>query len=476
MATTSKAAFNPTRAWELAGLAFLWPCLQSSGFYPLSVVPSIASMDAATVAFFHLCYSIELIVAFAVMIALRRRLEALFRSSRTIPVLGGFLGAVGHALLIACEAGSSSSRILIMAGMPLVATFEAAFVLLWGCRLSSDGGGRAVLGIAISFAASQLGLIVVCGGFLPYAPFLLVCAVCTGMCAAFSARGASLSRTFDLSSMRQLPWRMAALMMLLVYFCVVYVRLRIPEFSGDASMSSKLFASVLCLCTFSAVVLCLRRFADPESGLVVVFIILASVYMVGLLMVALFPDDGSVLARRVLIAGEHCVEVFIWMTFAYAAARKRLSAVLAFGILGILVVALPWMLSFDFRYLVPIAESVVSSDALNSVVTVALCVTALGTIAYLSVYALQIARKASEDAHSSHNEAAKRAFANVGLTERELEVGVLVYRGYSAKRIAEMLYVSEPTVKSYTSRVYRKIGVHSKQELIGFVDGRDLFM
>ena len=182
------------------------------------------------------------------------------------------------------------------------------------------------------------------------------------------------------------------------------------------------------------------------------------------------------LARRVLIAGEHCVEVFIWMTFAYAAARKRLSAVLAFGILGILLVALPWMLSFDFRYLVPIAESVVSSDALNSVVTVALCVTALGTIAYLSVYALQIARKASEDAHSSHNEAAKRAFANVGLTERELEVGVLVYRGYSAKRIAEMLYVSEPTVKSYTSRVYRKIGVHSKQELIGFVDGRDLFM
>lgn len=240
MSTKGKVAFDPIRAWEIAGLAFMWPCLQSSGFYPLSVVPSIASMGAAEVALFHLCYSVELIVAFVVMIALRRRLEVLLRSSRVVPAIAGLLGVIGHVLLIACDAASPSSGILIMAAMPLVATFEAAFVLLWGCRFSGGDSGGAVLGIAVSFAASQLVLVFVCGGFSFYAPFLLACTVCTAMCAVLSARAAPSSHVFGLSSLRQLPWRTTALMMLLVYFCVIYVRLRIPEFSGDASMSSKL--------------------------------------------------------------------------------------------------------------------------------------------------------------------------------------------------------------------------------------------
>jgi DNA-binding CsgD family transcriptional regulator len=43
-------------------------------------------------------------------------------------------------------------------------------------------------------------------------------------------------------------------------------------------------------------------------------------------------------------------------------------------------------------------------------------------------------------------------------------------RGYSAKRIAGALFLSEQTVKNHLSNSYRKLGIHSKQSLISLVD------
>ena len=64
----------------------------------------------------------------------------------------------------------------------------------------------------------------------------------------------------------------------------------------------------------------------------------------------------------------------------------------------------------------------------------------------------------------------ERAGVAAGLSKRELEVMGLLYRGYSAKRIAEVLYVSDNTVRSHTSNIYKQMAVHSKQELMMLVD------
>ena len=58
-----------------------------------------------------------------------------------------------------------------------------------------------------------------------------------------------------------------------------------------------------------------------------------------------------------------------------------------------------------------------------------------------------------------------------GLTPREREVAAYVFRGYSAKRIAEIDCVSLNTVQTHTRNVYRKLGVHSRQELIDLMEG-----
>jgi DNA-binding NarL/FixJ family response regulator len=50
------------------------------------------------------------------------------------------------------------------------------------------------------------------------------------------------------------------------------------------------------------------------------------------------------------------------------------------------------------------------------------------------------------------------------LTGREVEILRLVAEGYSNRRLAEILSVSEPTVKFHLTNVYRKLGVGNRTE------------
>ncbi len=53
-----------------------------------------------------------------------------------------------------------------------------------------------------------------------------------------------------------------------------------------------------------------------------------------------------------------------------------------------------------------------------------------------------------------------------GLSERETEIVVLAARGFSNRRIAEELYLSEATIKRHLANVYQKVGVRSRNEVV----------
>jgi DNA-binding CsgD family transcriptional regulator len=58
-----------------------------------------------------------------------------------------------------------------------------------------------------------------------------------------------------------------------------------------------------------------------------------------------------------------------------------------------------------------------------------------------------------------------------GLTVRETEILLLLARGRSIPYIQEKLYLANGTVKTHTKHIYKKLGVHSKQELLNLVEG-----
>ena len=55
--------------------------------------------------------------------------------------------------------------------------------------------------------------------------------------------------------------------------------------------------------------------------------------------------------------------------------------------------------------------------------------------------------------------------AGFGLTRREAEVALMLAEGKSKAAIAELLVLSENTVRGYAKNAYAKMDVHSKREL-----------
>lgn len=63
------------------------------------------------------------------------------------------------------------------------------------------------------------------------------------------------------------------------------------------------------------------------------------------------------------------------------------------------------------------------------------------------------------------------AAARYGLTARETDVLTMLSRGRSRPHIAEVLDLSENTVRGYTKNVYKKLGIHDRQSLFALIEG-----
>lgn len=80
-----------------------------------------------------------------------------------------------------------------------------------------------------------------------------------------------------------------------------------------------------------------------------------------------------------------------------------------------------------------------------------------------------------EEAHAQEQTAAaaersERLAREFGLTERESQVLPLLTRGHGAAYIADQLSISESTVRTHRTNIYRKLGVTCREELIALVD------
>lgn len=80
----------------------------------------------------------------------------------------------------------------------------------------------------------------------------------------------------------------------------------------------------------------------------------------------------------------------------------------------------------------------------------------------------------SINAHADEKEARMAELAqNAGLSQREEEVFSLLCNGRSVPFIADHLVIARSTAATHVKRIYRKLGVHTKQELFDLLDNLD---
>ena len=89
----------------------------------------------------------------------------------------------------------------------------------------------------------------------------------------------------------------------------------------------------------------------------------------------------------------------------------------------------------------------------------------LGLALKLQGYQYQISKSKTSSQHQQLSGA-----LDVPLCPRDRDILMYLAEGYSSKKIASRLDISDTTVRNYVARLYRKINVHSRIQAVKWAD------
>ena len=208
------------------------------------------------------------------------------------------------------------------------------------------------------------------------------------------------------------------------------------------------------------------------------------------LLVMGFSGDLFATGLNVLTAGRRSLFVLLWLLLAgraYTLASPGAAALCSLAYVGLYALS---RILIDALRLSGL-ETSLGGYALHGVT---LAVALVTVVCSFAIMAAVVGRRASSDqaaldqaqaadaplspadaaaAEKALRQRACQAIAqDAGLTERETVVLELVSLGYTVARMAQERGVSENTVRTHTKGLYRKLDVHSKQEVIELVETR----
>ena len=210
---------------------------------------------------------------------------------------------------------------------------------------------------------------------------------------------------------------------------------------------------------------------------------------IGLLLAMLLFDFGDREASlNFMSAANRCLQVLIFIALLLLVYQQRMSPVVAFALLFMSVEVLSNLICYFIApavigyFQIDVASSITSMSSVIGAALIAALVFSLAVFALSDSMKTMVFERGSEEgadgplgAQSEDWRAVRCAAiaAEHQLTQREQDVLYYLSLGYNAKRIADTLYVSFETVRSHTSGIYRKMDVHSKQDLIDRVNNAD---
>jgi DNA-binding CsgD family transcriptional regulator len=461
-------------AYVLLGLgtAFIWLCLNAPAHNFAGCLATDLANLAAPALIGVVAGGYLLITALAIIciFSLRHTLKARSKPIRlAVHIAIGAIGCVGLSVLWLDNYGQPS---LLATPTPLSAIclfasvlFLADLLAIWGDALSQLPQQNIPLIIAFSCAASDL--LRVAASLTGLSAIYPIAALCAALCLIPLSQTDVAATASESRTLRAAPWRIIICSIVLLVLWTLVMRMTLGGESRTLSMNDRAYAYLFSAGALAATGLFLKwqnTKKAPKRVFLYPFVAIVLAYMAGLAGMLVF-SDAFIAFKIILITAEHCLEVFVMILLAYHVREKHLSSSSIFAIFALLISAAHLFDMLDASILVPAASFEPAVVGLSFATAVVL-------IVFLLSYASTSApASAVIDEAERQRQLCSAAAAGSNLTARELDVMVLMYRGYSSKRIAEELFVSDNTVRTHASSIYRKLGVHSKQDLMSLVDG-----
>ena len=407
------------------------------------------------------CYGAALVLAGTLMFLYDERVSGVC-SGRVGAAATLALGLAGVALPFAKGMWAS-----VFAGM-LLALFVSLSCALLAERLARFEAGSALscvtLGFLLSFA---LSFIEPYGAIRTVATFAMPVVVCVALLASGPAKAAPSSL---ISSKPGIPVRFILTIAAFVVAGNLLVGLVKPGMASSGSAAVYL-SSGADACIGVAVLLAIKLGAKPQR---VMFWSWSSFSMGFFLGVVLMTCPSAELSR----AGSDVVTTFRvaveFLLFALIVLVARREHVHAMGPVGLFVLV-PFGISVFLRHVLAFALLERSASAVSGYLPTIVVMVAL--IVLFSQYSFANKTSFNEYFSPAEKSTERRLDAALdalcegrGITPREREVLAYTAQGYTMKATAEKLVISLDTVRTHSKSIFRKLGVHSKQEVIDFVN------
>lgn len=191
-----------------------------------------------------------------------------------------------------------------------------------------------------------------------------------------------------------------------------------------------------------------------------------------------FLEGSYIFSGNIVVAVRSMLDVLLWVTLCGFSYAKKASPILMFSVFGIPTDVASWALSY---VAVPDAlDAWADGGFAQALDALALLAAFASLVSVVVVLGWSLTRgslsagfiEGAEESVFPKSHADQSDVRSLRLTEREAEVASLFARGHSVKKVASLLFISTSTVQSHMKSVYRKLGVHSRDELKEKLSGR----
>jgi len=222
------------------------------------------------------------------------------------------------------------------------------------------------------------------------------------------------------------------------------------------------------------------------QSLALIYRLILPTTVAGFLLLPFVHTDRRMFASAVIAVGFECLDIMSGIVLFGLAHRLRQSRLKVFGIQRLIIsigISAGWAVSSGL-----LGTASLGQDSLTALSLATVFLLVLVTVLLFNERELLLTlRFADGDTESVRSSAAETtgAFAHTpgpwrqlcseiaakhGLTSREEEVLALLARGHSAEFIGKTLFVSTHTAKAHTLHIYRKLNLHSREELINLLE------
>lgn len=454
-------------------MAFYWTVPRRSYFQYLLSLANSSSADQ------HFLYALYLfgiaLLALGAVFLNSGVLQALSNRKTWTAVLAasGTLG--GLCIYVSPNAGSAEPFLAVGGVIGCAASF-VCLTFAWGFEAVKLPGKKMLL---YSVSALLFSFVLLTTSSLPdpIPAFLpvsapLISGLCWFMSARYRVKDTSLrfSAGGFLASLKKAPLGMIAVLVLALLVGGTIRGFIYPgTFSDEPVLGpieintvSALFSVILCL----AIIVSTHR----EKLLYSIWIGLIVVFLAGLLFMSALNSEWSVYGRAIIIIGRSYLSFFLWITLLGSAQTTRTSPVVLLGSFFLIPEVLAWLLSY---FAIPSFASVTQATFNENAGLFSIIGSLLIVIASFVFLRNKAFSTNGKSGYELEKDARKRTVQQLGkdygLTDRETEIMLFVSQGNSAKKIADMVYLSTGTVQTHIKKIYQKLEIHTKQELIDLV-------